>query len=269
MAFAFVFGSFIAFIFICDRIRIVLSPSVLHAITSFMPSPPIATPVTVKKKKKHDGSHQKGKYNKSNPHNDSWSQMLIAQREETKKQCPYVVHDDKKEQLYCDPCRRHRIGCAMATGVSIYSYASSKKKCKQHKTTKRMHVKAMKIENQLNDPNDTSKIQVFSATMDKKHRDKADHDFIEKMRPLVAIAFWVSTNNVAIRKYLSIRNELAPSIIKSMIQVFKETFDTSIVKELDQMGAKYRRKLRELEMESQMENREVIARSKRIFTFKK
>eukprot|EP01083_Nonionella_stella_P182442 656551_1 len=142
MAFAFVFGSFIAFIFICDRIRIVLSPSVLHAITSFMPSPPIATPVTVKKKKKHDGSHQKGKYNKSNPHNDSWSQMLIAQREETKKQCPYVVHDDKKEQLYCDPCRRHRIGCAMATGVSIYSYASSKKKCKQHKTTKRMHVKA-------------------------------------------------------------------------------------------------------------------------------
>eukprot|EP01083_Nonionella_stella_P299801 1020277_1 len=193
MAFAFVFGSFIAFIFICDRIRIVLSPSVLHAITSqeeeetqchhriteqsvsrcsrskqttivythcdrlctaestafvrkqVTPAAthrskkeskqeqdgsdseaPIATPVTVKKKKKHDGSHQKGKYNKSNPHNDSWSQMLIAQREETKKQCPYVVHDDKKEQLYCDPCRRHRIGCAMATGVSIYSYASSK-----------------------------------------------------------------------------------------------------------------------------------------------
>eukprot|EP01083_Nonionella_stella_P227095 806007_1 len=203
-------------------------------------STPIIKQKTRTKSKKNDGSTLKGTYDKGNRHKLSWSRMSQTQKDN----CIAMLRVDGEssrsleedgENLLCGLCKFHRVGGKMGTGgVSIYSLASSRKKLKAH-NERELHVKAIKLEQKLIDATDPAKLDVFTKKMQKKRKATKQ----KEMLPLVALAFWIATNNVAIRKFLSLRKDLLPSIIKRMVQTFKETFDKDVVRNMNRLSNKY------------------------------
>eukprot|EP01083_Nonionella_stella_P027270 75081_1 len=210
----------------------------------------LSTPTKQKprKSRKNDGSTKKGTYDKGKPHSRSWAKMAESQKDSVKAILPKLK--EIGETLVCGLCKFHRVGGKMGnTGVSIYSLASSKKKLKEHKA-RDLHKKAIGMEQKLQEDN----LRVFQQKMKQKKQLEKDRE----MLPLIALAFWIANNTVAIRKYLSLRKNLLPSIIKCMVQTFKETFDKNVVRNMNGLADKYRRKLRELRSDGLIKNDAVI-----------
>ena len=81
----------------------------------------------------------------------------------------------------------------------------------------------------LNDDENPQKFKVFvDKNVEKMNKRKEDKSR-RTMRPLIAIAFFIANNNLAISRYKSLRGKLLPHIIKEIIIIFYETVNATIM----------------------------------------
>eukprot|EP01083_Nonionella_stella_P190708 706263_1 len=190
-------------------------------------------------KHKHNGLKKRWTYHKGNPHPQSYASQTASKQKEYPQY--WVVEGEKG---HCSKCKKQNINCAFASGISIYGSSSALKKVNAHAKSEFQHQKAIELESALK-KQPKQQLSNYRVSMNQRKEDERNRDFL----PLIAMAFWIANNNVAIRIYFSLK-ECSDVLVELMVSQFRDQFDTEIRKLHTKITSKWNNKLFEAKKES-------------------